>query len=210
MLKYIWRDKKQLIIIIGVILVCSIAIAIGIYAQITNTKINKTAEEKREANYEDLKNNFDSIFTNTINKDGAAQVANANINYDEIIGTKYDINEKKETKYSIVAKIPLFKKETETTKKVNQEIFNTFGGKIVDIITNNKAYTIYNMGYVVYINDNIMSLVIKCTLKEGTNPQRTIIQTYNYNLDEDKLVSIDELIQKRNLDKEQMQKQRTK
>ena len=31
MLKYIWRDKKQLIIIIGVILVCSIAIAIGIY-----------------------------------------------------------------------------------------------------------------------------------------------------------------------------------
>lgn len=209
MLKYIWRDKKQLIITIGVILVCSIAIAIGIYAQITNTKINKTAEEKREANYEDLKNNFDSIFTNTINKDGAAQVANANINYDEIIGTKYDINEKKETKYSIVAKIPLFKKETETTKKVNQEIFNTFGGKIVDIITNNKAYTIYNMGYVVYINDNIMSLVIKCTLKEGTNPQRTIIQTYNYNLDEDKLVSIDELIQKRNLDKEQMQKQIT-
>ena len=156
MLKYIWRDKKQLIIIIGVILVCSIAIAIGIYAQITNTKIKKTAEEKKEANYEDLKNNFDSIFTNTINKDGAAQVANANINYDEIIGTKYDINEKKETKYSIVAKIPLFKKETETTKKVNQEIFNTFGGKIVDIITNNKAYTIYNMGYVVYINDNIM------------------------------------------------------
>lgn len=209
MLKYIWRDKKQLIIIIGVILVCSIAIAIGIYAQITNTKINKTAEEKREANYEDLKNNFDSIFTNTINKDGAAQVANANINYDEIIGTKYDINEKKETKYSIVAKIPLFKKETETTKKINQEIFSTFGGKVVDIITNNKAYTIYNMGYVVYINDNIMSLVIKCTLKEGTNPQRTIIQTYNYNLDEDKLVSINELIQKRNLDKEQMQKQIT-
>ena len=34
MLKYIWRDKKQLIIIIGVILVCSIAIPIGIYAQI--------------------------------------------------------------------------------------------------------------------------------------------------------------------------------
>ena len=90
MLKYIWRDKKQLIIIIGVILVCSIAIAIGIYAQITNTKINKTAEEKREANYEDLKNNFDSIFTNTINKDGAAQVANANINYDEIIFTAPD------------------------------------------------------------------------------------------------------------------------
>lgn len=209
MLKYIWRDKKQLIIIIGAILACSMAIAVGIYAQITNSKITKTAEEKKQANYEDLKNNFDSIFTNTINKEGAVNVSNANINYDEIIETKYDINEKKETKYSVIAKIPLFKIETETTKKVNEEIFNTFGRKIADIIINNKAYTIYNMGYVGYINDNILSIVIKCTLKEGTNPQRTIIQTYNYNLDEDKLVTIEEIIQKRNLDREQMQTQIT-
>lgn len=209
MLKYIWRDKKQLIIIIGIILVCSIAIAIGIYAQVTNSKITKTKEEKREANYEDLKNNFDTIFTNTVNKEGAVNVENANVNYDELIETKYDVNEKKETKYSIIAKIPLFKKETETTKKINQEIFNTFGGKIVDIITNSSADTIYNMGYVGYINDNILSLVIKCTLKEGTKAQRTIIQTYNYNIDEDRLVTLDEIMQKRNLDKEKVQNQIT-
>lgn len=209
MLKYIWRDKKQLIIIIGIILVCSIAIAIGIYAQVTNSKITKTKEEKIEANYEDLKNNFDTIFTNTVNKEGAINVENANVNYDELIETKYNVNEKKETKYSIVAKIPLFKKETETTKKINQEIFNTFGGKIVDIITNSNTDTIYNLGYVGYINDNILSLVIKCTLKEGTKAQRTIIQTYNYNIDEDRIVTLDEIMQKRNLDKEKVQNQIT-
>lgn len=209
MLKYIWRDKKQLIIIIGIILVCSIAIAIGIYAQVTNSKITKTKEERIEANYEDLKNNFDTIFTNTVNKEGAVNVENANVNYDELIETKYDVNEKKETKYSIVAKIPLFKKETETTKKINQEIFNTFGGKIVDIITNSNTDTIYNLGYVGYINDNILSLVIKCTLKEGTRAQRTIIQTYNYNIDEDRIVTLDEIMQKRNLDKEKVQNQIT-
>ncbi len=209
MLKYIWRDKKQLIIIIGIILVCSIAIAIGIYAQVTNSKITKTKEEKIEANYEDLKNNFDTIFTNTVNKEGAINVENANVNYDELIETKYNVNEKKETKYSIVAKIPLFKKETETTKKINQEIFNTFGGKIVDIITNSNTDTIYNLGYVGYINDNILSLVIKCTLKEGTKAQRTIIQTYNYNIDEDRIVTLDEIMQKRNLDKGKVQNQIT-
>ena len=209
MLKYIWRDKKQLIIIIGIILVCSIAIAIGIYAQVTNSKITKTKGEKIEANYEDLKNNFDTIFTNTVNKEGAINVENANVNYDELIETKYNVNEKKETKYSIVAKIPLFKKETETTKKINQEIFNTFGGKIVDIITNSNTDTIYNLGYVGYINDNILSLVIKCTLKEGTKAQRTIIQTYNYNMDEDRIVTLDEIMQKRNLDKEKVQNQIT-
>lgn len=209
MLKCIWRDKKQLIIIIGIILVCSIAIAIGIYAQVTNSKITKTKEERIEANYEDLKNNFDTIFTNTVNKEGAINVENANVNYDELIETKYNVNEKKETKHSIVAKIPLFKKETETTKKINQEIFNTFGGKIVDIITNSNTDTIYNLGYVGYINDNILSLVIKCTLKEGTKAQRTIIQTYNYNIDEDRIVTLDEIMQKRNLDKEKVQNQIT-
>ena len=61
MLKYIWRDKKQLIIIIGVILVCSIAIAIGIYAQITNTKIKKTAEEKKEAALDKVKEILQTI-----------------------------------------------------------------------------------------------------------------------------------------------------
>ena len=207
MLKYIWRDKKQLIIIVLILLVCSIALAIGIYAQVTNSKITKTEAERKEANYEDLKNNFDSIFTNNINKEGSAKLTNANINYDELIETKFDVNEKEETKYSIVAKIPMFKKETETTKKINQEIFNTFAVKVIDIMKNNKAYTIYNMGYVGYINNNILSLVIRCTLKEGTNPQRTIIQTYNYNIDEDKLASLNEIIQKRNLDKEKIQKQ---
>lgn len=209
MLKYIWRDKKQLIILIAILLVCSIAIAIGIYAQITNSKITKTEEEKQQANYEDLKNNFDSIFTNTINKEGSAKIENSNINYDDIIETKYKVNEKKEIKYNIVAEIPLFKKETETTKRINQEIFNTFGKKVVDIVKNNKTYTVYNLGYVGYINDNILSLVIKCTLKEGTTAQRTIIQTYNYNIDEDKLMTIEDIIQTKNLDKEKMQKQIT-
>lgn len=209
MLKYIWRDKKQLIILIAILLVCSIAIAIGIYAQITNSKITKTEEEKQQANYEDLKNNFDSIFTNTINKEGSAKIENSNINYDDIIETKYKVNEKKETKYNIVVEIPLFKKETETTKRINQEIFNTFGKKVVDIVKNNKTYTVYNLGYVGYINDNILSLVIKCTLKEGTTAQRTIIQTYNYNIDEDKLMTIEDIIQTKNLDKEKMQKQIT-
>ena len=199
MLKYIWRDKKQLIILIAILLVCSIAIAIGIYAQITNSKITKTEEEKQQANYEDLKNNFDSIFTNTINKEGSAKIENSNINYDDIIETKYKVNEKKETKYNIVAEIPLLKKETETTKKINEEILDIFGKKVVDIVKNNKTYTVYNLGYVGYINDNILSLAIKSTLKRGNNPQREIIQTYNYNLETGEKVELVDVLTKRNI-----------
>ncbi len=46
-----------------------------------------------------------------------------------------------------------------------------------------------------YINTNILSLVIKSTLKEGNNPQRVIIQTYNYNLSTNEEVTLAQLLE---------------
>ena len=45
------------------------------------------------------------------------------------------------------------------------------------------------------MNSNILSLIIKATLKEGSNPQRVIIQTYNYNISTNQEVTLTELIQ---------------
>lgn len=205
MLKYILREKKELIIVISIILICSIALAIGIYAQVTNKTITKTEEQKQEENFQSLKDNFNTLFTNAINKEASAKLTNANINYDEIIYTAYDIKETKASKYDLNAKIPMFKKETNTTKQINSTIYDTFAQKIIDIVNEGTKYAIYNLDYVGYINENILSLVIKCTLKDGNLPQRTIIQTYNYNLDTDKLISLEEAINIKKLDKENVQ-----
>ena len=52
-----------------------------------------------------------------------------------------------------------------------------------------------------YINSNILSLVIKSTLKEGNNPQRVIIQTYNYNLSTNEEMTLNQLIEIQGLNK---------
>ena len=116
----------------------------------------------------------------------------------------YDIDSE-ETNYSIKAKIPLFKIENEVTKKINEEIYNTFIQTIINIAMKSNTNSTFNMDYVVYVNDDIISLVINCKYKDGSNPQRRIIQTYNYNFKNNSLVSIDEILEQKNLNKKDMQ-----
>lgn len=200
-LKYFLIKNKMIIIIISVILICAIAISIGVYAQITNrSAINSEKEENHD--YEDLENNFDDMFTNTINKEATAK---QEINYDEIIYCAYNIKEEKEN-YNIDAKIPFFKIENNITEKINKEIYDIFARTIINIVENSNEHTIFNLDYVVYVNNNILSLVIRCKYKDGSNPQRNIIQTYNYDIDNNKLVDINEIIDYKNLNKEDIQK----
>lgn len=198
-IKYILRENKMIILIISIILICSIAIAIGVYAQVTN---KGTVKEEDNNSYEDLKNNFKDIFTNTINKE---TTANLNYNYNEILYTAYNIKEEKSGKYSIEVKIPLFKLDSEVITNINKEIFDTFARKIIEIINNSSVYTTYNLDYVVYVNGDIISLVIKCNYKDGINPQRIIIQTYNYDLKNDKLLTIEDILSYKKLNKEEVQ-----
>ena len=44
-----------------------------------------------------------------------------------------------------------------------------------------------------------------CKYKNGTNPQRRIVQTYNYDIENDKLLDIEEIIAYKNLNKDDIQ-----
>lgn len=200
--KYFLEKNKMLIIIASIILICSIAIALAVYAQITTNTSNKTREETETANYEELKSNFEYMFTNSIDKQVTAKL---DINYDELVYCKYDVQEEKSGKYSINAKIPYFKQENNVTLQINNEIFNIFGKKLIEIINTSTVNTTYNMDYVVYVNDNIVSLVIRCKYKNGSNPQREIIQTYNYDVENKKILGIQDILAYKGLDKQQVQ-----
>ena len=202
-LKYIFQEKKMLIIIISIILICSIAIAFGVYAQITNKGSIKKDSENENTNYEELKSNFQEIFTDSINKE---TTANAEINYDELLYLKYDIKEEKVGKYNVTAKIPGFKEDTETLKKINQEIYDVFAREILKIAADSSTNSTFNLDYVGYVNNNIISLAIMCKYKKGANAQRRIVQTYNYDVENDKLLTIDDIVKYKNLNKEEMNK----
>ena len=202
MLKYIWREHKKIILFITIFVVCSIAIALGIYAQITNAKIAESKADKEEKNYTELKNNFKSLFSNSVIK---ASSSKTDLSDDDLIYLAYDINEKEGGKYDLNIKLPLFAIETSKTEKINNEIMNIFAQKIIDIIKKNKTNTIYSLDYCAFVNDNILSLAVRATLKEGSSAQRIIIQTYNYDLENDKLLSIYDIINYKGLKEKDVQ-----
>lgn len=201
--KYFFVKNKLLIMIVLIILVCSIAIAFGVYAQITNKGIDKKNNEEENIDYEALKNNFQDIFTNTINKEVTAKLE---YNYDELLYLKYDIKDEKTGKYNVTAKIPGFKEETETLKKINEEIYDIFATEIIKIASDSSTNSTLNLDYVGYVNNNIISLVIMCKYKKGANAQRRIVQTYNYDIENDKVLTIQDIIEYKGLNKEEMEK----
>ena len=108
------KRKKMIIIIAIIVLICSIAISVGVYTQVTNEGPKDKEQEQEIVNYEDLKNNFQGIFTNSINIEETAAL---NISYEELLYTRFNVKEEENGKYSIDAKIPWFKGDSETLKK---------------------------------------------------------------------------------------------
>lgn len=88
----------------------------------------------------------------------------------------------------------------------NTNTQNVFANKANEIFENAKENTVYTIEYTGYINGDIMSVIIKSTLKEASNAQRTIVQTYNYNLKTGKEATIEDAIDQRGTTKDDVSK----
>ena len=204
MLKYILREKKYIILIIGVLLICSIAIAIAVYSQMSKQEPSYGKEPNEGIDYEFLKMDFRNIFTNNIRQEKIIAIEGKNIDYDNIISSK-PFKQKKDL-YDIDVNIPVINIESNVAKQLNEAIKVKYIDKVFDIVENTKANTIYSISYVAYINEDVLSLVIEERLKElADKPQRLIIQTINYDLKEDKLLSLEEIIKKKGLKNSEVQ-----
>ena len=85
---------------------------------------------------------------------------------------------------------------------INTEIEDIFVKKATSILVNAETsteYVIYNIDYAGYINGNILSLVIKATLKEGSNPQRIMYLGYNYNLQTGTKINLEDYMSYKNI-----------
>ena len=193
------------VVYIIMITICVIAIGIGVYMQFFQDEklgvILGITKEDEDIELKNLKDNFFNIFSNNIDVLEAYEGKTTKIKEDmEIIVTAYNKEEQGEN-YNINLKIPYFNIRSEEAIKINREIQSTFKDKFESInLSKLEKSIIYNVKYKAYINKNILSLVILSELKEENSNQRIIIQTYNYNLNENKLVTIAEIIQNKNID----------
>lgn len=193
------------IFIVSVLVICIIAINFAVYFQITSKTSNNSAKEEIAIDKIALTENFTKIFDNTVNYQENVITVNKKEETKEIVYSIYSNQDEVENKYKLNVNIPYFNINSTVSDSINLEIYNLFYNKLNNIMSNPNQYTVYTVKYKSYINDNILSLVISATLKEGNNAQREIIKTYNYNLSSNEKMSINEILEYRKLSNDYVQ-----
>ena len=188
------KTKKVLLIMIITLIICVVLAGGSILFYKAKAGEDKTEETTtNKDSQEELERSFLNYFTN--------------INYTQeeqaIVIPIYEITKSEENKYEVDVHLP--KIDLNSCDNINNEIMQIFGSKLLNIIKSNEVYTKYNVDYVTFTNNSVVSLVIKATLKEGDTPQRLIIKTYNYDLNAEKLITFEEMLERKNLDSKKIQ-----
>lgn len=201
--------STKLKIIYGVIILfCIISIIIAIVLQFTkgdNSEETPNLPSLSEEQTMQHETEFDNIFENKVNYLENNSYKITKIEQDkEIIYTGYQDNNKKINDYELDVNIPYINiGNNALIDSYNQEIRDVFETKAKSVLNTQNSSIIYTVNYSAYISNNILSLVIRSTLKEGSNPQRDIVQTYNYDLETQKECTIDELLELKGISKQE-------
>ena len=205
--------KNKIKFFIALSLVCVLAICVGVYVQFfyrySETDplmmgINLGAQ-KSEEEYAQLEADFSALFTNSYYEKSDNTAVEKIENSQDIVYTNFTIKNEEENYYSIDVKIPVININTETAKQINTEIKSNYYDKANSVMRQQNEYVNYKVSYVSYLCQDVLSVVIKSTIKEGENPEREIIKTYNYSLPDDKQVSLTNLIESKGTTSEVVQ-----
>lgn len=197
------HGPKKWIFFIVLALVCIVSICMGIYTQFfykyvdtdplmlgINIGSKKTAEE-----IDVLKAEFNSLFNNSI------LINSENVRVDrmepsnELVYAGYNFVNEDENYYSVNAQIPILNINTDVAKAINGEIKKEYYDKANAIMRRTEGNTIYNVTYAAFVNQDILSLVIKSSLKEQDKSEKVSIKTYCYSLPDSKLLSINNVLE---------------
>lgn len=206
--------KKQLFIYISIIIICIISVIIAFYVQFyTRIDIAKFIGisqkaglgSKTEEQQQTIKSEFNTIFNNTITNDNDTNNSKKEEADKKIVYTKYEKKETKLNSYDLEVHIPHINISGEVVKKYNQEIENIFVDMAKKVLQSENNNVIYTVEYVANIQDDILSVMIKSNLKEGSKAQKVIIQTYNYDLRNNKEITLAEVLKIEQLNENDVQ-----
>lgn len=196
-----------------IIIICLISIIIAVYAQFFREEQSGNAYEndisvggnQNLVTSQDVKQSFLDLFTNEFYSNQYTEQVSKLDDTKDIVYTAYSNTQTVDEKYSIDVNIPVINIQGEVPAEYNRISQSVFADKINSIMTNSTVYTVYNLDYTAYINNDILSVGIMATIKEGDNPQRIMIQTYNYNLKTGKDVTIKDILAARGIEENAVQ-----
>lgn len=209
------KEAKIIYVIISII--CVISIIIGVYEQFfnkkddntnisTNGKVEEPIEQIKEKTMEEIKDEFNAIFINGFSSEGKDISDIERINKEKnIVYAAYNIQQENDF-FNIDLNIPVINIKGDIPKefnKITQEVFVKKANEVMEN-TNVSEKIIYSIDYAAYINGDILSVIIKSSLKQGNNPQRIIVQTYNYNIKTKEKVTLSNIIEQKNIDEQKL------
>ena len=205
--------RNQVIFFVVLFLICVVAICIAIYSQYfykysdtdplmlgIHIGAKKTTEE-----YASLKANFNNIFTNTVHVNSENLKVDKINTSQNIVYTYNKVKNEDENYYTVDVKIPALNINNDIVKKINSDIIEKFDKKAKDIMTKAEGYTIYNVDYVAFVNNGIVSIVVKEKTKTGRKGETVTITTYNYSIPNKAQINLTDLIKLKETDKETVQ-----
>ncbi len=188
--------------------VCILAIFAGVYVVVfKNQTVGNVTNDQDETNTstEDpqfqVKNEFKELFQNYF---VASNYKATNIK--KLIEDKdlvyEDITYKETQNGNLDLHIPVINIQSEIIDRYNKTTQSIFVEKANEILQDKEVMknTIYSVSFTSYINNDILSVAIMANLKEGQKAQKTMLQTYNYNLLTGEEVTINDIIKSRGLD----------
>ncbi len=200
------------IMYVVITIICIISVFVGVYAvelRIAKDQRNEMEEsiekgEETKKKEKSTTDKFRELFTNEFFGSESIESEVKKIEKDKAIVYKaWNETVNKEGKYSIDVHLPGINIDSDVARKYNEKTSQDFISQVelLKSESNKKQqYTIYETSFTSYVNEDILSVAIMASLKEGGNAQRVIVKTYNYNLKTGEDVPISEIIEKRGLD----------
>ena len=203
-------NKRRIIIYSIAIFACILAIVVIIGIQILGndvvdnffgvSKITKKTEEEEDR----LKANFDTLFQNQLENNSSCEVKKIDKNKD-IVYTNYENTDKSANNYEMNVNLPYINIKNQSVQDYNENIKNIFQAKAEEVLKSTNSNVIYTVKYEAYIENNILSLIIYSDLKQDASAQRIIIQTFNFNLETNKELTLEDIIKIYELDEKTVQ-----
>ncbi len=184
------------------VLICIVAICLGIYTQFfykysdtdplmlgINIGSKKTAEEILI-----LKADFDNLFKNSIVINSENVRVDRIENSKDLVYTGYNLLNEDENFYSVNAQIPILNINTDEAKQINAEIKKEFYDVANNVMRKTEGNYVYSVTYASFVNEDILSLVVKSSMKEAGKAEKEIVKTYCYSLPEKRILTLQDVL----------------
>ena len=206
--------KGQIILYVSIILVCIICVVVAFYVQfyaridlasLVGMGSGPTYGNKTEDETINLETEFNNLFINGINNDNGENNSKKEEQDKDLVYTGYQRKESKLNSYNLEVNIPHINVDNEITDNYNREIEDIFLKLANNVLQTENSNIIYTVDYVANVQDGILSLMIRSNFKQGSNAQKVIIQTYNYDLRNNKEITLQEVLKIEKLDEQDVQ-----